>query len=780
MRKNNLWKTAMAGILSLSLLSGMGVSVLAEEVAPAEEAQASSFQVGASIRDITPSEDMLPLTRAPKVEMVGVLDPISVRVLAFQDADTTALIITCETGRSFGPQFAQAVVDHTGIPLENIIMTSTHTHAAPEVTEYVELDFDENDPEVTNQQKWAKFAMDQMLDAVDEALANLQPASVGIGYSESYINVNRNYVYNEVAEDGTVSETRNLGWSPNGPSDRTLAAIRFNAEDGSPIAFLVNFSVHGTVMHANTCIDGKTGISSDIPGFVSSYLEQNNEGAVAMWLSGAAGDQNPIIQNDLYSRDPVTGEFSEIFNDDYAILTWISQIHYADVERALNSIDTYVENPELIVGYGDTTIPAKDEGDFYVSLQNLRIGDIDLACFSGELFTSTGEYLKDNALLKDTLVVNHAWQRDEQNNGYCADDWTIENGGFGQRQAKYKPGYLNDALAGLLSDFEVASGAWLDNGDGTATYSTTGEVTIVGLDGVGGTADDNQIVNPAGTVLLEDVVAAYDEEGKVYVDLGGGFKLTAGSDGKIGTKDDTVSFGTYQISEHIDDGKKDAIDWLLLDIQDGKATLITEKVIDGVQFNLSDEDGNDWAESNLRSWLNSQGGQELLGDTTGFYDAAFTDEDKEKILLTDVDMHSDSSYWAYNRMVQENWWGEYTTTGTDTQDYVYALSGEEVFKYFGLSTVATLEELGHDPMYYTGGMCNGTGYALYVGVNANGGGNGKTYIGYVDSWTRSQGAEDPEGKTSCGVFLGSVGSLNVGRSVTRGYGARPVINVTLE
>ena len=215
--------------------------------------------------------------------------PGLLRVLAFEGADTTALIIACETGRSFGPQFAETVVEHTGLPLENIVMTSTHTHAAPEITEDVVLDFDENDPEVTNQQKWSKYAMEQMLHAVDEALANLQPATVGIGYSESYINVNRNSVYNRIAEDGTVTEERNLGWSQDGATDRTVAAIRFNAEDGSPIAFLINYAVHGTVMNANTCIDGKTGISSDIPGIVSTYLEENNEGAVAMWLSGLHG-----------------------------------------------------------------------------------------------------------------------------------------------------------------------------------------------------------------------------------------------------------------------------------------------------------------------------------------------------------------------------------------------------------------------------------------------------------------------------------------------------------
>ena len=259
-------------------------------------------------------------------------------------------------------------------------------------------------------------------------------------------------------------------------------------------------------------------------------------------------------------------------------------------------------------------------------------------------------YLKDNALLDDTIVVNHAWQRDSQHNGYHADDWTIENGGFGQRQAKYEAGFLDAELTSMMNAFYEETGAWMYNTDGTATYSTTGEVTIVGPDGKAGTEDDNCVVNPAGTALMTDVTPEYDEEGKIFISLGNGFTLTAGADGKIGTTDDVVAFGSYMQSEHVEDGKTAALSWRLLDIQDGRATLVTDKVIDGLSFNLSDTDGNDWAGSNLRSWLNSAGGQNMTGDTTGFYDAAFTEEEKTKVLLTDVSMQSDSSYIAYNTL----------------------------------------------------------------------------------------------------------------------------------
>ena len=724
---------------------------------------ASDFMAGAAVRDITPTFDMLPLSRKPAVTMTGVLDPMHVRAIALSDGEDTVLIICTETGRSMGAQYAALVSSHTGLPLENIVMTSTHSHAVPEVTG------DVNFYGSSNLEKWAKYTRDQMLDAVDEALDSLEPVTVGIGYGESYINVNRNSSYIVNGE-----EQLNLGYNGAGVSDKTVAAIEFRNLKGEPVAYIINYAVHNTVMHANTLIYGQTGISADIAGLVSSYLEANNKGAVAMWVSGAAGDQNPIVQNDIYTRDPVTGEFEEYFNNDYAILKYLAKIHYYDVEKTLGTITGYTSDIDLSASYAETVIP----DDYPVALQVIRIGDIALACFPGELFSTIGLDIKASSLLKDTIVVNNCWSRYGQKNGYHADDAAIDAGGFGTNAA-YKKGYLTDALIGILNDALVETGIWLDNGDGTATYSTTGEVTIIGVDGVAGTSDDNKVVNPAGKAIVDGVKVEFDADGKPYVSLGS-LTLVPGADGKIGTVDDTVAFGRYQQSDHYADGvSPTAIDWYVLDVSDGKALLASEKILMPVKFNLSDSDGNDWAYSNLRAWLNSNGGVSASGDTEGFYDAAFNEEEKALIVPTEVKMNLGGSFDAYNRLKSSDWWELYTTAGTDTVDNVYALSAEEVWEYFGESTVATYAELGHDPEHYTNGMAAATAYAVAMGINVNSGGNGASYIGYADSWTRSNGAVDPTGETQCGVFLGSVGSLNSGRSVTRAYGARPCVTVTL-
>lgn len=189
---------------------------------------------------------------------------------------------------------------------------------------------------------------------------------------------------------------------------------------------------------------------------------------------------------------------------------------------------------------------------------------------------------------------------------------------------------------------------------------------------------------------------------------------------------------------------------------------------------------NAWDLSNLRSWMNSSGGANNAGDTTGFYNSAFTAAEKAKIVVTNVNMHSTGSFIAYNRLLTADWWKTYSTVaGSDTQDNVWVLSGEELFSYFGKSLIATQAELGHDPANYTNAYLKPTDYAYSIGVKVNTGDNGASFIGFGDVWTRSPGAEFSDGLYH-GVFLGSTGSLNSGREVARAYGALPVVTVALK
>ncbi len=482
--KRNFLKKTLGCLLALSLAATSIVPVFAEEETAEEEteviaeeetediaddeaedaadeaedtADEGTYQltVGTAIRDITPTEEngLLPIDGVGRTTLVGVIDEIDVRVIALSDGETTSLMVISETGRGpYGPQYVEALSEHTGLPVEAIYYGATHAHAVPEVTDPVDLDYDDDDPEVTNLQRWAKYVQEQMFDAADEALSTMEPATMGIATGESYINVNRNRTYTD--ENGETY--RSEGYNPTGPSDKTLTVLEFDNMDGDPIAFIIQYAMHNTVMYANECIDGETGVSSDVSGFVSKSLEELYDGCVAMWISGAAGDQNPIYRNQYFTPSVEGDDYEASFipGGDYDIVKYLGKIQLSDVKSVIADIDDKTSDVKISYAYGETSIPAEEdyeEDEFPLSLSLLRIGDVAFVGCAGELFTSIGMYMKENSELENTLVCNHIWTHEGQFANYMTDDEGKELGGAGT-MAQYQEGYINDALTDLMNE----------------------------------------------------------------------------------------------------------------------------------------------------------------------------------------------------------------------------------------------------------------------------------------------------------------------------------------
>ena len=111
------------------------------------------------------------------------------------------------------------------------------------------------------------------------------------------------------------------------------------------------------------------------------------------------------------------------------------------------------------------------------------------------------------------------------------------------------------------------------------------------------------------------------------------------------------------------------IRWRVLDIQDGQALLLADRMPDCVPFHAADEDVC-WGESTLRSWLNGYDGSANLQGIDysghGFMDLAFTSQEREAIILTDCRNLANQDYG--------------TDSGADTEEYLFILSNEEVFE----------------------------------------------------------------------------------------------------
>ena len=109
--------------------------------------------------------------------------------------------------------------------------------------------------------------------------------------------------------------------------------------------------------------------------------------------------------------------------------------------------------------------------------------------------------------------------------------------------------------------------------------------------------------------------------------------------------------------------------WRVLDIQEGKALLLADRMPDCVPFHMADEDVC-WQDSTLRSWLNGYGAEaNRLGvDCTGIglIDRAFTERERAAILTTPCENADNRTYG--------------TDSGADTEDRLFILSNAQVFE----------------------------------------------------------------------------------------------------
>lgn len=168
---------------------------------------------------------------------------------------------------------------------------------------------------------------------------------------------------------------------------------------------------------------------------------------------------------------------------------------------------------------------------------------------------------------------------------------------------------------------------------------------------------------------------------------------------------DTVTYGTYEQDGDYDNGKE-AIEWIVLDKQDGKLLLISRYALEGISYHYDNFELVTWEKCSLRKWLN-----------TGFMKEAFTQKEIKHIPTMRVSADKNPEYD--------------TDPGNDTEDQVFLLSVSEAEKYF-----KTDDER----------RCKPTEYARIMGAYSN-----SNTEGYCDWWLRSPGSPDGSGNRATEV-----------------------------
>jgi hypothetical protein len=421
-----------------------------------------TLRAGAAKVDVTPAQNALPQGYE------GVLDHIYSRAIVLDDGTSTAALISLDAGGVpdvIWQEVARRLESELGIPSDNVLLSATHTHSVPrhEVGPYT----------------------DRIVESARLAKARMTSARVGYGTGVSYLNVNRNII---------DPKTRRWWEGPNyeGPSDKTVAVVAFETTSGEPIAVYYNYAMHAVTVGQLDLVSG------DAPGTTSKYIEDSFDGdVVALWSSGAAGDQNPIYFQQTYDlREIRIKAFAErgvdisnamppggqgldkqdpavirLMNQQKQMIQSMGQLLGEEVLHVMRGMERTQADVRIAGRHKLVTCPGRertnegragfpgeyrDAAPVEIRLGVLALGDIMIGAVNAEVFNPIAQRLKRESPYARTMMATLT-------NGMARSGYIPHDAGFGMYtfevlSSRLQPGCAESAIVDGLLDLMAEGG----------------------------------------------------------------------------------------------------------------------------------------------------------------------------------------------------------------------------------------------------------------------------------------------------------------------------------
>jgi Neutral/alkaline non-lysosomal ceramidase, N-terminal len=439
------------GISGYRLLALLTIVLLAAPIlrfsqatTAAQDGATHRLLAGAATSNITPTLGEIIVGNWTPVPATHIHDELHARCLVLDDGDTRiAIVIADNVGipRRVLDEAKRLTREQTGIPVDRILIASTHTHSATNARGSEREDASEP------LDRYQTFLAGRVADGIRRAINNLEPARVGWGSGSLPQQVfNRRWFMrpgphlnnpfggtDKVQMNPTVGSPDLL--KPAGPTDPEIGLLSVSSTSGRPIALLANYSLHyvGGVPNGHVSADYFGVFARRIVRLLE--VENQERPLVAMLSNGTSGDVNNIDfrggQRTLprYARMELVANqvAAEVFRVMQTI-EYHDSIRVAMVQREL-TLETRRPAPALI-GWAREVL-ARPEGapskhpreKIYaertlrmaemppridVPLQALRIGDAAFVTMPFEVFAEMGLELKARSPFPDTFAVSLA------------------------------------------------------------------------------------------------------------------------------------------------------------------------------------------------------------------------------------------------------------------------------------------------------------------------------------------------------------------------------------
>jgi neutral ceramidase len=405
-------------------------------------AVAGPIRAGAFAQDITPPFPISMNGGMQDRTAKRAHDPLHARCLVLSDGRKTLAIVVCDCcmiPRELVDQAKEKASATTGIPVEAMLISATHTHTAPTLAGSFQSEADDS---------YRAMLVDRIAQGIAKANANLAPAKVGYGVARNERQLNNRRWR---MKPGTIgpnpfgTEADQVRMNPPvgsadlvepaGPVDPEVSILAVQSEGGQPIALLANYSLHYVGDVPPECV------SADYFGEfceqIRSRLKAPSDASpafVGILSNGTSGDVNninfrtprtpgqPFEQTRLVASDVADSAFEAYKNIKFQV--------DVSVDFAEKSLELAVRKPdakdiararEILEKAGDRVLATLPEvyaretvllADFpdtvQLKLQALRIGDLGIAAIPCETFTDIGLAIKRESPLKPTFTISLA------------------------------------------------------------------------------------------------------------------------------------------------------------------------------------------------------------------------------------------------------------------------------------------------------------------------------------------------------------------------------------
>ena len=271
---------------------------------------AKPFRAGAATANISPWMGISINGNMSDQKGTNLHDPLHARAIVLDDGENRLAICVADSCLIYREIFEEAkkiIHARSGLPVENILMSATHTHSAPAVVSIYQSDADK---------EYQRFLTLRLADAVLQAINHLAPAKIGWGVGTEPRHVfNRRWKLkpgvinndpwggtNDLVKMNPRAASADL-LEPAGPIDPDVPVLALKSLDGKPIALLANYSMHycGGVGAATYSADYFGAFCDRVQQLLAA--DRQDPPFVAIMSNGTSGDCNNINFREMQWRN---------------------------------------------------------------------------------------------------------------------------------------------------------------------------------------------------------------------------------------------------------------------------------------------------------------------------------------------------------------------------------------------------------------------------------------------------------------------------------------------